>query len=362
MKEEEFYMLHAIHLAEKGRNSASPNPLVGAVIVKNGRIIGEGYHRKYGNPHAEVIAIESAGEDVYGSTMYVTLEPCIHYGKTPPCVDRIIEAGIKEVIIGMLDPNPEVYGRGIEKLRKHGIKVKTGVLEKSIEEQNKGYIKHHEKKLPFVILKISLSMDGRLSTEDGESKWISGTDTLEYAHYLRAISDAILVGSGTVRKDDPLLTPRLFPPSKLPLRVVLDSHLKLNPNFKVFNRDAPSMVFTSKEVDPDRVKIFKDKGVEVEMVSKEGKFLSWREILEKLASRGVLYLLIEGGSTVSSTLIESGYVDTLILVYSPRLIGRGKGFTDHVSHGSLNFMQLDIIREEKMGKDTVFWCNVYRNN
>ena len=362
MTKDQFFMQYAISLAEKARGNTSPNPLVGTVIVKDDKIVGTGYHREYGNPHAEAIAIEDAKSNLKDSTLYVTLEPCIHYGKTPPCVDKIIKTGIKKVVIGLQDPNPVISGKGIEKLRQNGITVITGVLKEQIKEQNKGYLKFHQHKKPFVTLKIAVSMDGKMATSDGKSKWISSKKSRIYTHYLRSINDAILVGAGTVLKDNPILTPRDYPFLKMPLRIVVDPQLKITYAMNVFNDDAKTILISSNDSPAGKIKLFKEKGIEIELMNTKNGIIEWEEILKKIAEKGILYLLVEGGAFVSSTLIEQEEVDQLILIYSPTLIGKGISFTDYMKTGKIKQFKVEILKEYKIEKDKILWCNVYRNS
>ena len=227
MKEEDF-MRSALSLAKKGLGTTSPNPMVGALVVKGQRVLGEGYHRKAGEPHAEVIALERAGDGARGATLVVTLEPCCHTEKrTPPCVDAVIKAGIKKVVVAMFDPNPQVNGKGIEALRKAGIDVKVGLLSEEARRLNEVFVTFQEKKRPFFVMKSALSLDGKIATKIGESKWISNEESRAYANRLRSVMDAVLVGINTVILDNPLLLPKVAKPKRYPVRVVLDSKLRI---------------------------------------------------------------------------------------------------------------------------------------
>ena len=252
-------MQTAIALARKGIGKTSPNPAVGAVIVKNGRIIGKGYHKKAGRAHAEINALKQAGIKAKGAEMYITLEPCNHFGRTPPCTDVIIKAGIKKVFIGMKDPNPLVAGKGVRRLRSAGMDVEVGILEDECRGINEAYIKYITTKTPFVTLKLASTLDGKIATAAGESKWITGEDARRFAHRMRREADAVMVGIGTVLKDNPELTTRLVK-GKDPIRIVVDSQLRIPVNAKVLNKKRGGIIIaTTKPVKGGRIKALFDK-------------------------------------------------------------------------------------------------------
>ena len=257
-------MKRALTLARRGLGKVSPNPMVGAVIVKNGRIIGEGYHRKFGGKHAEVNAIENAIEDVGGSTIYITLEPCCHQGQTPPCTDTLISSKIKTVIIGMLDPDKRVSGKSVEILREKGIECTIGILEDECRALNESYIKHRSTGLPFVTVKFAQTLDGRIASSTGHSRWISSPASRKISHRLRARNDAILAGVGNVLADDPELTTRLVP-GRNPLRVILDSKLRIPMDAKVLSDQdtAPTLLVTTPDAGQRKLTTFTKKGIEV---------------------------------------------------------------------------------------------------
>lgn len=298
----------------------SPNPLVGALIVKDGEVIAEGYHRRFGGAHAEVEAIRRARGPVKGATLYVNLEPCCHWGKTPPCVEAILQSGIEEVVIGNIDPNPQVGGKGIQFLREHGLRVRTGVLEAEGRELNRAYFKYHEEGLPFVTLKYAQSLDGRIATSTGDSRWISSERARRFAHRLRAIHDAVLVGIGTVLADDPQLTVRMIK-GRNPLRVIIDSHLRIPQEAKVLQGDAPTLIATASVAPKEKAQALRQMGIEVVEVGGERVELS--RLLKELASRGVLSLLVEGGQGVITSFLREGLADELVVIVAPLLIGRG---------------------------------------
>ncbi|MCX7785104.1 MAG: bifunctional diaminohydroxyphosphoribosylaminopyrimidine deaminase/5-amino-6-(5-phosphoribosylamino)uracil reductase RibD [candidate division WOR-3 bacterium] len=350
-----FYMQKAIELAEKGRGFVSPNPLVGAVIVKNNKIIGQGYHKKFGDAHAEINAIKNAWESVKGATLYVTLEPCNYWEKkTPPCVPAIIEAGIKEVVIGTYDCNPQVCRKGILELQKAGIKIKVGILKDKIEKQNESYFKFTKTGLPFVILKLGVTLDARIATDAGESKWITSAISRRFDQKLRKDADAILVGIGTILKDNPKLTCRIEPKKRL-TRVVLDPDLKTPPDAKVLNGPNPTIIFTIKN-QKSNIKYqkyqSKIKNLEIIPIRISAGLLSWDDILQELAQRNIASVLIEGGAKVASSALQKGIVDKIYLIYAPKILGKGITFSDYLRLSGLK----SVIRLEKyqiiqLGKD-----------
>jgi diaminohydroxyphosphoribosylaminopyrimidine deaminase/5-amino-6-(5-phosphoribosylamino)uracil reductase len=324
MSEDRTFMERALALARRGKGRTSPNPMVGAVVVREGRVVGEGYHLRAGSDHAEVIALQEAGELTPGSTLYVTLEPCCHYGKTPPCTERIIAAGISRVVSCMVDPNPLVQGKGFERLKEAGIRVEWGLLEEEARRLNEAYLKFIISGLPFVILKGAASLDGKIATRTGSSRWITGPPARERVHRMRDEVDAVLVGIGTVLKDDPELTTRLpGGEGKDPKRIVLDSQgrLPLHSKVVVSPSTAGTLLVTTPSCPPEKVKELESRGVEVWKVEgKEGK-IPLRPLLKRLAERGIVSLLIEGGSEVNASALEEGIVDKMVLFLAPRLLG-----------------------------------------
>ena len=295
---DESYIQLALEIAKKGTGEVSPNPLVGCLLVKNDRIIGAGYHQKYGANHAEINAFENAKEPVEGSTMFINLEPCSHYGKTPPCADKIIEKKIKRVVIGTLDMNPLVSGNGVKKLKAAGIDVRVGVLEKHCIDLNKFFFKYITKKTPYVSLKAAQTLDGKIADKNGESQWISSLPSRKFVHKLRSNYDAVLIGAGTVEKDDPSLTVRLTD-GRNPYRVILDGELKLKTSKKLFTRnsDHKTILVTSiKNEKKSKVKKLHSLGVKIIFApeDKEGN-LNLKRVLKELAVHRIASLLVEGG-------------------------------------------------------------------
>ncbi len=320
--DDERYMRMACRLARRGEGKTRPNPMVGAVLVKRGRIIGTGYHRKSGSPHAEVLAIQKATEKPENSSLYVNLEPCAHYGQTPPCVDLILEKGIKRVVIGTRDPNPVVNGKSIRVLRKHGIEVTCGVLKEECSRLNEVFFKFMKTGRPFVTLKAALSLDGKIACHTGESKWISSAASRKKVHRLRGLVDAILVGIGTVQKDDPRLTVRGIPGAQNPLRVILDSRLQIPYTARVLKQEAPTLVATTNRAPKKKVERLREMGVVVERIPSDRKGrVSLTPLLEHLGERRIQHLLIEGGSGVYTSAWEERIVDKVLLFVAPLLLG-----------------------------------------
>ena len=318
-KEDLKYMKRALSLAKKAEGMTSPNPLVGAVLVKSGRILAEGYHLRPGLPHAEAIVFERAGSKARGSTLYVNLEPCCHLDKrTPPCAQAIIKAGVKRVVIGMIDPNPKVSGRGIELLKKAGIKVQAGLLEEEAKRLNEIYIKHITTGLPFVILKIAMTLDGKIATETGESKWITSLESRRYVHKLRSKVDAVLTAIGTVKADDPELTVRLVK-GRSPVRVVIDPELEIPPQAKVLRTPPTTIIFTKTEVRTPTSDLSFPEGVEVEYFNSER--LDLKEAMKSLYRRGITSVMIEGGASLNYYALKDGIVDKVMIFIAPKIIG-----------------------------------------
>lgn len=316
------FMREALALAKKGLGSTSPNPAVGAVIVRNNRVIGRGYHKKAGLPHAEVEALADAGGAVKGATLYVTLEPCCRFGRTPPCTEAIIRSGIKKVVAGLIDPNPGVSGKGVTALRAAGIEVVSGVLEGECGKINEGYMKHITTGLPFVTLKLASSLDGRIATSGGESKWITAQEARNSVHRLRAFNDAVMVGISTVLKDDPELTVRRVR-GRNPARVVLDSTLRIPLGAKVFKAGtgAGLLIFTTAGADKAKASMAAATGAEVITVAGNKDGVDIKRVLTELGKRGVTSVLVEGGGRVAASLLKKGLADKLILFISPIALG-----------------------------------------
>jgi len=321
---DEQYMARALELAEKGRGRTSPNPMVGAVIVAEDRVIGEGYHEVAGALHAEVNAIEDVGGKAPGATMYVTLEPCTHTGRTPPCAALVVEAEISRVVMALRDPNPNVSGGGERFLVEHGVEVEAGVLEDDARRQNEAYLKWVTEGFPFVTLKMAMSLDGKVATRTGDSMWISSEESREDVHRMRSESDAVMVGIGTVLSDDPRLTVRMGGYSGAPLRVVADSGARTPVQSRVADvSEAPTLVAVAGNAPVENVEALEDKGVEVVRVGSNGS-ADLRALLKLLAGRDITSLMVEGGPGIASAVWEHGLVDRLVFYYAPMIIGGGE--------------------------------------
>ncbi|HLO26617.1 MAG TPA: bifunctional diaminohydroxyphosphoribosylaminopyrimidine deaminase/5-amino-6-(5-phosphoribosylamino)uracil reductase RibD, partial [Geobacteraceae bacterium] len=295
----EKYMKRAIALARRGVGKTSPNPAVGCVIVKDETIVGEGWHRKAGGPHAEALALRQAGAAVRGADVYVTLEPCAHYGKTPPCADALIAAGVKRVFAAMVDPNPKVKGRGVTALRAAGIEVTAGLLEAESRLLNEPFVKHVTTGIPFVILKSAMTLDGKTATEGGDSKWITNEKSRAYVHKLRSMVDAVMVGAGTVAADDPLLTSRIAG-GRDPLRVIVDSSLGLPLDARVLHLESPSRtIVATLVVESAKAKKIRAFGAEtLHCLEREGR-VDLHDLFARLGALGVQSVLLEGGSALA---------------------------------------------------------------
>ncbi len=325
-------MKRAIILAKRGIGRTAPNPAVGCVVVKDGTVVGEGWHKKAGTPHAEVHALRQAGERARGAEVYVTLEPCAHFGKTPPCADALIAADVSRVHVGMVDPNPKVCGKGVAKLRSAGIEVVVSLLEEDCRLLNEPFIKHVTTGLPFVILKSAMTLDGKTATADRDSKWITSDKSREYVHKLRAKLDAIMVGVGTVLADDPQLTSRI-PGGRDPLRVIVDSSLRIPLAAQVLHLDSMAKtVIATVSDDEDRIARITDSGAEVLCCRKRSGRVDLHDLLAKLGGLGVQSLLLEGGGELAGEALRRGLIDKCMFFYAPKLVG-GEGLGPFAGKG-----------------------------
>ncbi|MEW6182779.1 MAG: bifunctional diaminohydroxyphosphoribosylaminopyrimidine deaminase/5-amino-6-(5-phosphoribosylamino)uracil reductase RibD [Bacillota bacterium] len=319
---EETLLLRTFELATYALGRTSPNPLVGAVVVNGGRIVGEGYHRKAGLPHAEIEALMAAGEAARGATLYINLEPCCHTGRTGPCTEAIITAGIKRVVAAMADPNPLVAGRGFARLKEAGVEVDTGLLEKEARRLNEYFIKYITTNRPFVISKTAMSLDGKIATVTGDSKWITGEPARDYVHRMRDSSDAVLVGIGTVLKDDPSLTTRLAGGGRDPARIILDSMARMPLESRVFTQEseAPTIIAVTEMAPSERVAALRQAGAEV-IICGSGTRVALDYLLLELARREIVSILVEGGGTVNASFWQQGLVDKVVWFIAPLVIG-----------------------------------------
>ncbi|EJP6471090.1 bifunctional diaminohydroxyphosphoribosylaminopyrimidine deaminase/5-amino-6-(5-phosphoribosylamino)uracil reductase RibD [Clostridium sporogenes] len=324
MEDYDFYMKEALNLAEKGIGKVNPNPKVGAIVVKDNKIIGKGYHKYFGGPHAEVYALKEAGEKAKGATIYVTLEPCSHYGKTPPCAEAIVKAGISKAVISMKDPNPLVEGNGLDILKRNGIEVVTGIMEKESKELNEVFIKYITKKEPFVILKTASTLDGKIATKKGESKWITGEQSRYRVQEIRNDLSGIMVGIGTIIKDNPLLTTRIEG-GRSPKAIIVDSHLRIPLESKILKTidERTIYVFTTKKHNNISKKNMLEKlGVKVlEFQENEEGKVPLKEVIQYLGENGMDSILLEGGSTLNFSALKEGIIDKVMCFIAPKIMG-----------------------------------------
>jgi diaminohydroxyphosphoribosylaminopyrimidine deaminase / 5-amino-6-(5-phosphoribosylamino)uracil reductase len=364
---EEDYMRLALSLGKRGLGTASPNPMVGAVLVKGKRIVGKGYHRKAGLFHAEIVAIGEAKEDARGATLFINLEPCAHTGKTPPCVDAVIKAGIKKVVVSMLDPNPLVNGKGVETLRNAGIDVKVGLLEEEAKRLNEAFIVNMERKRPFFVMKAAVSLDGKIATKTCDSKWISNEESRRHVNKLRSVMDGVMVGINTVISDNPLLIPKVAKPKKIPIRMILDSKLRIPLSCDVVKTAEKyrTWIFASEDSRHDKEARLKSLGLDVIRVPKdENGRVSLKHVCDTLYKREVQSVLVEGGGELNSGLLKEGLLDKILLFYAPILIG-GKNALNLIGGKGIDFLRdahkLDIVTVKRFKEDIFVEAYVHRN-
>jgi diaminohydroxyphosphoribosylaminopyrimidine deaminase/5-amino-6-(5-phosphoribosylamino)uracil reductase len=348
------FMRRALRLAARGAGRASPNPMVGAVIVSGGAIIAEGFHRGPGTAHAEIVALERAGDKARGATMYLTLEPCTHYGRTPPCASRVIASGLKRVVIASEDPNPIVAGGGIAALRQAGIEVEVGLLRDEEHRLNETYRKYITTGRPFVTLKIAMSLDGKIATRTGESRWITGGKARVQAHRMRRDADAVLVGVGTVIADDPALTVRHVRARRQPLCVIADSKARTPPGAKVCAGERPALIAVTADAAPTDVQALREAGAEVlTLPNRDGK-VDLAALLQELGARDIASLLVEGGGELIASFIELDLADKLVVFIAPKIIGGAEAATGVEGTGIAAIDQawpLRDIRCRRVGED-----------
>lgn len=349
------YMKRALTLARKGIGRTSPNPAVGCVIVKNGRIIGEGWHKKAGTPHAEIHALNMAGEAAQGADVYVTLEPCCHSGKTPPCSDALIRAKVKRVVAGMPDPNPMVNGKGLKELELAGIETVCGLLEDACRSINRPFIKYVVSGLPYVIFKSAMTLDGNIATVTGDSRWISCEESRRYVHQMRNRCDAVLVGVDTVIIDNPQLTVRHVR-GRNPLRVIVDTRLRTPESVKILESPlAKKTVIATTETNPRVHLRYLQQGAQILVCEAEDGRVSMYDLLTKLGKMGVQSILLEGGNRVAGNMLQNGLIDEFVFFYAPKIIGNS-GFAPFTLQGitSMNdAIRLVITNIRRSGDDIV---------
>ena len=364
MEQDRQYMKMALELAQKGMGFTAPNPMVGAVIVKNGRIIGQGYHRKYGDLHAEREALAVCTEEPKGASIYVTLEPCCHYGKQPPCVNAILEAGIRRVIIGSSDPNPLVAGKGIRILKDHGIEVTENILKEECDKLNEAFFYYIQNKKPYVVMKYAMTMDGKIAAYTGESKWVTGEAARIHVQEQRLKYTGIMVGVGTVLADDPMLTCRLEN-SRNPVRIICDSHLRTPLTSKIV-RTAETIptILASSSKDQQKIKNYEELGCQVLYVPEKNGHIDLNRLMELLGAAKIDSILLEGGGSLNWSALECGIVQKVQTYIAPKLFGgeeaktpvEGKGFPDPAS--AVLLKNSEIIR---LGDDFLIESEVKRN-
>jgi diaminohydroxyphosphoribosylaminopyrimidine deaminase / 5-amino-6-(5-phosphoribosylamino)uracil reductase len=354
--ERERFMRRALELAQRGSGRVSPNPMVGAVVVRDGEIVGEGWHAGPGTPHAEAMGLAEAGDRARGATVYCTLEPCDHSGRTPPCTLALIDAGVERVIAAIQDPNPIVDGSGFTHLREAGIGVDVGLLQGEARRLNAGFERHVTTGRPYVTLKMATSLDGKVAARDRSSKWISGPASREDAHRLRAANDAILVGAGTVIADDPSLTVRgEADTGRAPLRVVVDAAGRIPVTSAVFDDKAPTLVVTTSAAESSVVATWRSAAAEVVCFdADEAGSVALAEVLDDLGKRDVQGLLVEGGPTVAWNFVRDGLIDRVVFYIAPKLVGgafapsalMGEGFAPIASALDLRFERVDRVGDD----------------
>ncbi|MFQ3548911.1 MAG: bifunctional diaminohydroxyphosphoribosylaminopyrimidine deaminase/5-amino-6-(5-phosphoribosylamino)uracil reductase RibD [Armatimonadota bacterium] len=348
LEKNEKYMKMALDLAKLGKTS--PNPKVGAVIVKGGVVVGKGYHKKAGYAHAEVEALESAGEFARGADMYVTLEPCCHFGRTPPCTDALIDAGIARVFVAMLDPDPRVSGKGVEILKSAGIEVVCHILEDEAKSLNESYIRHRQTGLPLVILKSAMSLDGKIATHTGDSKWITGEKARKYAHSIRQNVDAIVIGAETVRKDNPMLTARVGKKKCYPSRVVVTKSLDIPLDSNIFTESGDVYVACPYNENDAKVEKLKEAGIRIIQLNLKNDSLSMKDLVVKLAELGMLSILIEGGGELAGRALDDKIVTRVMLYYAPKIIGGKNAVMGIAGFGVDKVANAPYIKEIKFKK------------
>lgn len=313
------WMAHALRLAERGLYTTSPNPRVGCVLVKEGKAVGEGWHERAGEPHAEVHALRAAGKAALGATAYITLEPCSHHGRTPPCADALIAAGVKRVVAAMQDPNPLVAGQGLQKLRAAGIDIECGLMEAAARELNVGFVSRMARGIPWVRSKIAASLDGRTALANGTSKWITGDAARHDVQHWRARSCAVLTGIGTVLADDPQLNVREISTARQPLRVVLDSELRISPRAGIL-QNGQTLIYTASS-DASKHRALQACGAELATLAGKDGQVDLSAVLDDLGRRGINEVLVEAGRTLNGALLQAGLVDELVLYLAPKVLG-----------------------------------------
>ncbi|MDD5408566.1 MAG: bifunctional diaminohydroxyphosphoribosylaminopyrimidine deaminase/5-amino-6-(5-phosphoribosylamino)uracil reductase RibD [Candidatus Omnitrophica bacterium] len=360
-KTDEYYMGLALRLALKAKGKTSPNPLVGALVVKDGKIIGKGFHAKAGLAHAEIVAMDEAGKKAKGASLYVTLEPCTHTGRTPPCVNRIIQSGIKEVVVGMIDPNPLNNGKGILLLKQNNIKVRFGILSEQLEKINAIFIKYITAGIPFITVKVAQSLDGRIATFTGDSKWITSDKSRLFAHNIRKDYDAIMVGVNTVLRDNPRLN--AVSPQKQLIKIIIDSNLSTPENSNIFSEASRVIIVTLPSKpgqETENRKSLAAKATILEVKEKEGQ-VNLRDALKKLSRLQISNIIVEGGGTLVGSLFDERLVDRILFFISPKIIGGKDAVSSVMGKGvkrADQAIKLGQAKIRRLGEDLLIEANI----
>lgn len=363
--EDRYFIRRAMELAERGKGFVNPNPLVGAVIVRDGQVIGEGWHEYYGGLHAERNALSSCREEVQGATMYVTLEPCCHYGKTPPCTEALITSGIRRVVVGLTDPNPLVAGKGLEALRRAGIEVVSGVEEEILREQNRVFLKYIAQRKPWVVLKTAMTLDGKIAAYSGDSKWVTGEAARQRVHRMRAECMGVVVGGGTVRSDDPLLNCRLDEPVRQPWRIVVDSAASIAFDSQLVRtaRVYPLLVAHTRRAGEEQLEMIAEAGGETLLCGERDGRVDIADLLRYLGERGVDSLLLEGGGELAFSFLQMQAVDEVAAFVAPKLVGGRTAKTPLEGEGFAcmgEAVRLENMSVERVGEDLLIRAYVVK--
>jgi diaminohydroxyphosphoribosylaminopyrimidine deaminase/5-amino-6-(5-phosphoribosylamino)uracil reductase len=351
-------MRRAIELARLGEGRTRPNPAVGAVIVNDGEVVGEGYHPQAGEPHAEIFALRQAGAKARGAELYVTLEPCSHYGRTGPCAEAVLAAGIRRVCIGTVDPNPQVAGRGIVLLRSAGVEVCVGVLDADCRRLIAPFAKHVTTGLPFVVLKSAMTLDGRTATVTGDSRWITGAESRAWVHQLRDRMDAVMVGIGTVLRDDPLLTTRLPEGGRDAARIVVDSRLRIPESSAILGVEsaAPTIIATTHAAPAEKIARLEARGAHVVVTAAGEEGVDLRDLLRQLGSSGIQSILLEGGNILNASALKAGLIDRVMIFIAPLLLGSGEApgvFAGPGAERLADALRIAAVQVRRFGDDTL---------
>ncbi|KPJ53529.1 hypothetical protein AMJ39_04410 [candidate division TA06 bacterium DG_24] len=355
MVSDQKYMREALELAALGKGKTSPNPLVGAIVVRDGEVVGRGYHERVGEAHAEAKALSNAGARARGATLYVNLEPCAHEGRTPPCARAIVEAGIARVVAPFEDPNPLVSGRGFALLREAGVAVETGVLEQEAARLNECYLKFVRTGLPFVTVKLATTLDGLMAAPDGDSQWITGEEERTFVHQLRVEHDAVMVGIGTVLADNPTLTARLVPAPRQPTRFVVDSTLRTDPGSNVLGPEARTIIACARPASQERVFALTQAGAEVWDLGDDGRGgVDLSELFRRIGGAEMTSVLVEGGRRLAAAVVREGLADKVIFCIAPKLLGKGlSAFDDLGVKGLQEAIKVDRMQVSMVGQDII---------